>query len=269
MARRALCIGINDYPGTGMDLKGCVNDALDWQAALGERGYRTELLLDGDATKKHMCDAITKLVEQTGPDDIGVVTYSGHGSWVVDDDADEPDMRDEALCPHDTAEGEDHLLLDDELYAIFGERQRGARIVLVSDSCHSGSVVKMAVANAKADTVDRVRFLPPETFLDEGRRKAARLASRTVPFGRSRTSALLLGGCQDIEFSYDATFEGRPNGAFTYVALRALAEAGDSIDYSAWYERIRQQLPNANHPQTPSLQGTSHQRRWRVLAETG
>ena len=27
MVSRALCVGINDYPIRGMDLKGCVNDA--------------------------------------------------------------------------------------------------------------------------------------------------------------------------------------------------------------------------------------------------
>ena len=34
MAKYALCIGINDYPGTDSDLSGCVNDANDWAAAL-------------------------------------------------------------------------------------------------------------------------------------------------------------------------------------------------------------------------------------------
>ena len=34
MAKRALCVGINDYPIRGMDLKGCVNDAQDWARAL-------------------------------------------------------------------------------------------------------------------------------------------------------------------------------------------------------------------------------------------
>ncbi len=32
MAYKALCIGINDYPGTQNDLSGCVNDAQDWAA---------------------------------------------------------------------------------------------------------------------------------------------------------------------------------------------------------------------------------------------
>ncbi len=30
MTKRALCVGINDYPGTNSDLSGCVNDAEDW-----------------------------------------------------------------------------------------------------------------------------------------------------------------------------------------------------------------------------------------------
>ena len=34
MVNRALCVGINDYPIRGMDLKGCVNDATAWAAAL-------------------------------------------------------------------------------------------------------------------------------------------------------------------------------------------------------------------------------------------
>ena len=39
MTKRALCVGINDYPGANMDLAGCVNDARDWQALLESRGY--------------------------------------------------------------------------------------------------------------------------------------------------------------------------------------------------------------------------------------
>ena len=37
--KTALCIGINNYPGTQNDLNGCVNDANDWTAELKARGY--------------------------------------------------------------------------------------------------------------------------------------------------------------------------------------------------------------------------------------
>ena len=38
MAKNALCIGINNYPGTHMDLQGCATDANDRAAALGGGG---------------------------------------------------------------------------------------------------------------------------------------------------------------------------------------------------------------------------------------
>jgi hypothetical protein len=38
MSKRALCMGINNDPGTHMDLSGCVNDARDWAAELTVRG---------------------------------------------------------------------------------------------------------------------------------------------------------------------------------------------------------------------------------------
>ena len=52
MAKRALCIGINDYPGTDSDLAGCLNDACDWTAILEQRGFSVQKLLDQQATAK-------------------------------------------------------------------------------------------------------------------------------------------------------------------------------------------------------------------------
>ncbi|MFN7677703.1 MAG: caspase family protein, partial [Cyanobacteriota bacterium] len=51
MAKSALCIGINNYPGTDCDLRGCVNDANDWAATLAARGFTVKTLLDNQATK--------------------------------------------------------------------------------------------------------------------------------------------------------------------------------------------------------------------------
>jgi metacaspase-1 len=263
MTRRGLCIGINDYPGTGSDLRGCVNDAKDWRAALDERGFDTEALLDSDATKKNMQEAFAKLVADTARDDVGVITYSGHGSWKLDDSGDEPDGRDELLCPHDVARG--NFYSDDELFDLFAERERGSRVVMISDSCHSGTVAKMAPVGDEDDTVERIRFLPPENFLSDDDLRGARTIGRPKVFSRSRSTALLLAGCQDTEYSYDASFSGRPNGAFTYVALRALKKLGADDTYSDWFAAIRKQLPSANHPQTPNMQGTTSQRRWKVF----
>lgn len=264
MAKKALCIGINDYPGTGSDLSGCVNDANDWKAALEKRGFAVQYLLDKQATKSAMFQGIQSLVQEARAGDLVIITYSGHGSWVPDVSGDEPDRRDEVLCPYDI--GQNRPLTDDELHDIFAERQPGVRIALISDSCHSGSVIRMAPSPEEA-TGPRVRFLPPETFLPPEvlskatERTAARAVSAPRPFG-----GVLLSGCQDTEFSYDAAFNGRPNGAFTYFALKTLAGLPADATYRDWHRAIRGFLPNPNHPQRPNLQGTLSQTAWKVLA---
>ncbi|MEV6637506.1 caspase family protein [Actinoplanes sp. NPDC051470] len=258
--RRGLCIGINDYPGTGSDLAGCVNDANDWAAELTARGFEVGLMLDAEATGEAMRAAMRTLVgEATGGDDV-VITYSGHGTWVRDDNGDEPDGRDEALCPWDIAEK--GPLLDDELYEILSDRARGVRVVMISDSCHSGSVARFAPSTRR--DADKVKFLPPAVFLTED--EAARAAKLPrVTAGRPRHAALLMSGCADIEFSYDAHFQGRPNGAFTFFALEALRELPDGSTYKDWSARIGEALPSQDYPQTPSLSGSSAQRVWPVL----
>ena len=44
-----LSVGINDYPGSGNDLEGCVNDAKDMTALLRARGFEGTMLLDSAA----------------------------------------------------------------------------------------------------------------------------------------------------------------------------------------------------------------------------
>jgi len=263
MAKNALCIGINDYPGTGSDLAGCINDANDWKAALEQRGFRVQSLLNEQATKQAMQQAIKRLVQSAQPGDLLVITYSGHGSWIPDTDQDEPDARDEVLCPYDIAQK--RPLTDDELYDIFAERKRGVRIVMISDSCHSGSVTRMPGVRGGTDA-PRVRFLPPEHFLSPADlRKAARQATPRVSGAPRPFGGVLLSGCQDTEYSYDATFNRRPNGAFTYFALKALSDIPADASYRDWYQAIRAELPNQSQPQTPNFGGTPSQMEWQVF----
>jgi hypothetical protein len=270
MSATALCIGINDYPGTGSDLAGCVNDAHDWGAALKARGFKVSYLLDRKASGKAMRQAIGALVSGARAGDHVVVQYSGHGSFVPDVDGDEPDGTDECLCPYDIAAN--GPITDDELYALYSNRAYGVRLFIVSDSCHSGTVARFApirtpptIAGRKAPQ-RKVRFLPPLAFVS--RRDASRLGVRRAarasgPPGRH--AGLLMAGCQDTEYSYDAYFRGRPNGAFTFVALDALRRLPKSATYRDWFRRVRAALPSQQYPQTPNLYGSSTMKRWRAL----
>jgi metacaspase-1 len=260
MAKQALCIGINDYPGTDSDLQGCVNDANDWSATLTERGFQVTSLLDKQATKAAIVEHIQSLLNQDTAGDQIVITFSGHGTWLPDEDSDEPDHRDEALCTYDLANGP---LLDDDLFELFNRRHLRTRLILISDSCHSGTVARYA----RLTPGDRrVRYLPMSHFVsDRAQLIRARSIERAAPRARARLGALLMAGAQDSEYSWDTSFEGRPNGAFTRVALDALRTLSRSATYSDWQHAIRSRLPSADYPQSPNLVGTATQKRWPVF----
>jgi len=262
MTYKALCIGINDYPGTDNDLSGCVNDAQDWAAELKGRGYAVDMLLDGQATHEAMTGAIGDLIDDAQPGDTLVFTYSGHGTWVPDSSGDEPDGRDEALCPHDIATV--GALLDDEIRELFDRRGPGVRILLISDSCHSGSVTRGA-----EDDLDpggpRARFLPLSAWMPPSDLPPVVSRPRTLVSGLKRSGGdLLLAGCQDTEYSWDTSFRGRPNGAFTYYALKTLRDQKPAT-YDAWFNAIRSYLPSSRLPQSPQILGSAQARRFKVL----
>jgi hypothetical protein len=270
MKKYALCIGINDYPGTGSDLSGCINDADDWAAALKARGFAVQVILNQAATGKAIRAGIKGLVARTKHGDLGVVQYSGHGSFVPDIDGDEPDGTDECICPYDVSSK--GPITDDELFELYSKRQPGAKVLMISDSCHSGSVSRFAPIRTPPTIRGgnapqrKVRFLPPAAFLPKaliaklGARRAMRPSSPPGRYG-----ALLMAGCQDCEYSYDAYFQGRPNGAFTYVALQSLRALKPNATYRDWYKKIRAMLPSQQYPQMPNLYGSSSMKQWRVF----
>jgi len=262
MTKRALCIGINDYPGTDFDLSGCVNDAHDWAQALTRRGFSVQKMFNHKATGTQLRHAIQALVMGAEKGDSLVIQYSGHGSFVPDLDGDEPDGNDECLCPYDV--GTNGPITDDELHALFAPTPKGVKILMISDACHSGTLTRFAplipptAIQEKAPSTLKVRFLPPAVA-----QIPARPPRRRPPAKRSK--ALLLSGCQDDEYSYDASFLGRPNGAFTFVALRILETLPPDATYADWFKEIRKVLPSPQYPQTPNLHGTATMKKWKVL----
>lgn len=262
-------IGINDYPGSGMDLAGCVNDSQDISDELTFWGATGIRLTDAQATKAAVVHALRRMTDGLGYLDTLVVHYSGHGTFVADTDGDEADGRDEAWVCHDYASG--GILTDDELQRIFEARRWGSRIVMLSDSCHSGTLSRFAsttVVNAAAGVGMR-RFMPPDVALsDSAAIERAERVSTLPAKGRSRSSAALLAGCKDSEYSYDAWFTAhgrqRANGAFTQALVSTMHSLqGPPSNLADWYARVRTVLPSSRFAQTPQLTATRTQRHWR------
>jgi hypothetical protein len=258
MAKKALCVGINDYPGTYNDLKGCVNDANDWAKLLSDEfafSGSVKLLTDSDATKKNITSVLEDLVTGAKGGDIVVFTYSGHGTWVYDQgERDESDNRDEAICAHDD------IIIDDEIRSIISKIDREAHIVVISDSCHSGSVTRTQLRRTykedkkAAENAPKPRYMPPMDNTDAVSTGLIPIRKRFL-YPEPDMAEILLTGCNATEYSYDAYIDSRFNGAMTAMAIR-LIKSNPEQTYRELHKNLRKILPSSRYPQAPQLEGS-------------
>ena len=270
MSKKALCVGINDYPYDGSDLNGCVNDAKAW-ADLLVRHYefpsaQVKLLFDAEAVKAKVMAGLKGLVAGAKSGDVLVFTNSSHGTYVEDKSGDE-EMYDEAMCPYDCA---DNLIIDDELRELFANLAKGVSLTVISDSCHSGTVTRAAVSEVipglKTPDDRRVRFLNPALM----GRKVLENPWKAEPKGKtkcpeSRMKDVLFSGCTDKEYSYDALIGGVYHGAMTYYALKAIQQANYEITYQQLHGRLLNLLDDAGYPQHPQLEGRKANKKKRLF----
>ena len=258
---RALTIGLNSvdpnhYGGWSGDLNACEADAEDMAAIAKNKKYKVTTLLTGAATLAQVTKEIEDAAKALKKGDIFLLSYSGHGGQLPDLNSDEEDSQDETWCLFD---GE---LVDDKLYALLSKFATGVRVLVFSDSCHSGTVTKMAFYHGTADTrsfvaldsTEKVRFrnMPPDVALRTYRAnkafydpiltdKSLKKAANSV-----KASVLLISGCQDNQLSADGAF----NGLFTGTMLRVWNEGKFKKDYSKFHRSIVGRMPP---DQTPNL----------------
>jgi metacaspase-1 len=251
-SRRALCVGINLYPlGEANNLKGCVNDANAWAGLFTSRfGFSREnikLLLDSEATRKNILGALRDLVTRSKPGDLIVFQNSSHGSYVADTSGDE-ETYDEILCPYDI---KDNHILDDELRDLVAELPKGVRMSVILDNCFSGTGTRFAPIPTPDDR--RVRFLDPSLRGLPVLRDFAIAKPRSAErYPVSEMRDVLLTGCSDKEFSYDANIEGTYHGAMSFCAIHAIEQAKGNLTYAALHKNI---LAAMRYPQHPQLEG--------------
>jgi hypothetical protein len=150
-ADRALIIGVNQYPHISpqLQLTGAVNDARMMERVAREVwGFLPEnirLLLNHDATSRSIVAAIENwLIEGTQPGDRVLLTYSGHGYFQRNFDGTETTGFDQTLAPHDVQRvgaGYINMISDDEIGRLL-QRLAGREVMLIIDSCHSGTITR-------------------------------------------------------------------------------------------------------------------------------
>lgn len=251
MAKKALCVGINNYPfGDANDLKGCINDANDWTRLLKKHFDFAEVkqLIDQDATKANILNNLKNLLKGAKAGDVLVFTNASHGTYQADVDGDEPGY-DEAICPYDT---DSNLLLDDDLRELFTGIPKDVNLTVISDSCHSGSVTRVVV-----DEYRRNRQLAPEiwggrSLSDQQLRK---VRAQKEKFPESGMSEILLSGCKASQTSADAYINNDYHGAMSYHAIKAITDANYKLTYAELHKRLSTLLEEEMYDQEPQLEG--------------
>jgi metacaspase-1 len=249
----ALHIGLNSvdphkYEGWSGPLNACEADANDMADLARTQGFASTKLLTKRATRDAVLKGIASAAKTLKSGGIFFLTYSGHGGQAPDLNGDEPDGKDETWCLYD---GE---LIDDELYSSWGAFASGVRILLLSDSCHSGSVSKAIhyATRSRSGPAPVYRMMPDEVALRvyQNNKKfydpILKRRDLAKALGNVKASVLLISGCQDNQLSQDGTF----NGLFTGT-LKTVWNGGTfGGSYRRFHTAIGAKMPP---DQTPKL----------------
>lgn len=238
--KRALCIGIDEYPSP-YTLGGCVNDARNWSKRLSSLGFEVTTLVNADATRAGILSGLSQMMRSAIAGDVLVLQYSGHGTQVPDLNGDEDTGLDEALCPVDFAAG--HLIIDDDLRAVFQDLPLGVNFTSFMDCCHSGTITRvisglnpanLALSEATAATL-RARFIPFRTSLGQAHlkfRKEMPARELAVSRGPAEMKDVLFSACLDREVAFEVDGAGVFTSKAT-VVLSAVAEVLTNADFRA------------------------------------
>jgi hypothetical protein len=248
----ALTIGIDKvdpgaYGGWDGKLGGCENDCDLYQSIVAPFATKVRPLKTGEARRDNVRRHIAWAANNLKQGDLFIVTYAGHGGQLDDRSIDEGDGRDETWCLYDGQ------MPDDELFNLWSLFREGVRILIISDSCHSGTVARAAAAarslSAELETdtpfsrtlreIDTSSASQPRARGEKPRDQAATLRAlkELGQLGRPATGTRSPGVERDVahtlrehpeEGDLLSLFRGMPEG-FVQGADEALGEYYDQL----------------------------------------
>jgi len=269
----SLHIGLNlvdpkHYGGWSGPLAACEADAKDMAAIAKAQGMTSKLLLTKAGTRKAVLAGLRGAAAKLAQGDLLFVSYSGHGGQVADVSGDEPDKQDETWCLYDGQ------LIDDELYFELGKFASGVRILVLSDSCHSGTVTRArpeppppgmrsklmpvevglrvyaqnqafydGLQTTVAAAAGKTPIADPDAVLSTLSVQGSRITAITKKF---RAAAILISGCQDNQVALD----GDHNGAFTGRLREVWNNGRYTGNYARFHATLKAGMPAS---QTPNL----------------
>lgn len=251
--RRALLIGINDYPNESDRLEGCVNDVFLMSSVLQECGFEPDSIrtcLNDRASAAGIIERMEWLVDDPRPGDERVFYFSGHGATIPQYGEDnEPDRLTETLVPWDFEWTPETAVTDDRIYDLYSQLPYDTRLAMIFDCCHSGGIHRDGGARARGITPpDDIRHRAikwdretemwvPRDF-ERLNSKFSREKSAAKAFFGNEGATTRIGRASLIrgqsEAQYNAMKKERPNerfGPYLPLILEACAEDEFSYEY--------------------------------------
>lgn len=228
--RRALLIGINEYPEEASRLEGCVNDVFLMSSVLQECGFEAaeiRVCLDERATAEGIRERLEWLLDDPQPDDQRVLYYSGHGATIPEyGESHEPDRLIETLVPWDFDWSEENAITDEQIFMMYSQLPYKTRFSMILDCCHSGGMHRQGGA--------KVRGLNPPDDIRHREIQWDQQSQMWVPRGFTRINA---------NFSNDETtnrlYFGK-NGATSRLGRTSLLRTQDKKSYDNLKRRKKQ-----------------------------
>lgn len=207
-------------------------------------------LTDQAATRAAILEAIDRhLLKPAAEGDMLFFYYAGHGSQVRNTKSEEPDRMDESLVPADSRLGARDIR-DKELRRLFNRiLDRGARLTVILDACHSGSGVRGAGRSRVRTRGVRSDDRDVADSTDAGPRPEDR-------------GALVLAAAQDYDRAWERRDEdGRVHGAFSWAWIRAMRDSSAGEPAEETFLRAQARLRAETPFQEPVLAGNTEARR--------
>jgi hypothetical protein len=205
----------NYYDGWRGTLTCPVADAFAmYQLATQQKFDDRFCLFDEQATRANILTQLKRLAKEATAKDLVLITYSGHGARLPNPI--DPTDPIETWCCFDG------MLMDKELRVCWSKFKKGVRILIVSDSCHSGGVAREPID----DPIERAlghggKFLTQEKVqtifkVNENTYSQILEATPYVDVSRLRARVLLLAACEPQLVAY----EDEGNSLYTKCLLK-------------------------------------------------
>ncbi|QWF72367.1 caspase family protein [Methylomonas paludis] len=248
----ALVVGVDKYKDFN-SLDGAVNDAKVVAEALKSAGVKHVITLVNDqASRNNIKNAWDEISKQAKTGDSVYLSYAGHGSQLPERiKGSETDGLDEFYVLGKFAESGKNTferIVDDDLWEWFGKRP-DLNIVLISDSCHSGTMtrayqtskLKRRRVTIKGIQQDALPLPANPQMVDEQKNVL--------------THVISISGVHDNEEVPEVRIENTPHGALSwFFAKGILGEADFNRDGAVSLSELKPYLNEKVKMQTEGIQ---------------